>query len=193
MQYHAPSGLYLTKYRAYDPKDGRWLSRDPIEEAGGLNLYGYVGSQPTKFTDPSGLVKWSGEVYSAALVPGVGGAVYWFDLKSECVDGRYAYIRVRAWGFGAGFGARLTGGASGLTFDDGETDINPDGFEGTFRVMGANAGAILVGGWTLYQLGSNFSDVGAAPSPGLGIDLSVAAVRGKSRVTSVEWKKCNCD
>ncbi|GHU14001.1 hypothetical protein AGMMS50225_24990 [Betaproteobacteria bacterium] len=43
MQYHQPSGLYLTKYRAYDPRTGRWLSRYPIGEAGGLNLYGYVG------------------------------------------------------------------------------------------------------------------------------------------------------
>ena len=40
--YHAPSGLYLTHYRAYDPKTARWLSRDPIEEEGGINLYTYV-------------------------------------------------------------------------------------------------------------------------------------------------------
>jgi RHS repeat-associated protein len=55
MQYHAPSGLYLTKYRAYDPKDGRWLSRDPIEEAGGINLYSYVGGNPMMYVDPLGL------------------------------------------------------------------------------------------------------------------------------------------
>ncbi|GHT96521.1 hypothetical protein AGMMS49545_21720 [Betaproteobacteria bacterium] len=55
MQYHAPSGLYLTKYRAYDPKDGRWLSKDPIEEAGGLNLYGYVEGNPVNWIDPLGL------------------------------------------------------------------------------------------------------------------------------------------
>ena len=29
---HGPSGLYLTKYRAYDPGEGRWISRDPIGE-----------------------------------------------------------------------------------------------------------------------------------------------------------------
>jgi RHS repeat-associated protein len=55
MQYHAPSGLYLTKYRAYDPKDGRWLSRDPIGEAGGINLYAYVGGNPVRFVDLLGL------------------------------------------------------------------------------------------------------------------------------------------
>ena len=32
-----------------------WLSRDPIGEAGGLNLYGYVGNNPINFRDPLGL------------------------------------------------------------------------------------------------------------------------------------------
>jgi uncharacterized protein RhaS with RHS repeats len=46
--------LYLAKYRVYDPHTGRWLSRDPIEEAGGVNLYGYVGGNPVSRIDPSG-------------------------------------------------------------------------------------------------------------------------------------------
>jgi uncharacterized protein RhaS with RHS repeats len=29
-------------YRYYDPLTGRWPSRDPIEEEGGVNLYGFV-------------------------------------------------------------------------------------------------------------------------------------------------------
>ena len=29
-------------YRYYDPITGRWPSRDPIEERGGVNLYGFV-------------------------------------------------------------------------------------------------------------------------------------------------------
>ena len=28
----------------YDPAQGRWASRDPIEEQGGVNLYGFVGN-----------------------------------------------------------------------------------------------------------------------------------------------------
>jgi RHS repeat-associated protein len=32
MLYHADSGLYLTQFRAYDPRTARWLSRDPIGE-----------------------------------------------------------------------------------------------------------------------------------------------------------------
>ena len=55
MLYNADSGLYLTPYRAYDPVAGRWLSRDPIGERGGVNLYGYVGGDPVNRVDPSGL------------------------------------------------------------------------------------------------------------------------------------------
>lgn len=55
MYQHQPSGLNLTWYRAYDPQTARWLSKDPIEEAGGLNLYGYVGRSPLTGVDPYGL------------------------------------------------------------------------------------------------------------------------------------------
>ena len=53
--YHAASGLCLTKYRAYDAVTGRWLSRDPIEEEAGINLYAYVDNGPLFDVDPLGL------------------------------------------------------------------------------------------------------------------------------------------
>ena len=52
---HSTSGLCLTLYRAYDPETARWLSKDPIEEQGGLNLYAYVSNDPVNNTDPLGL------------------------------------------------------------------------------------------------------------------------------------------
>ncbi|MFC0130803.1 RHS repeat-associated core domain-containing protein, partial [Ralstonia solanacearum] len=54
MQYHAASGMYLTLFRAYDPSTGRWVSRDPIGEQGGFNLYAYVGGNPVSYIDPAG-------------------------------------------------------------------------------------------------------------------------------------------
>jgi RHS repeat-associated protein len=36
------TGLYYYGYRFYDPMTGRWPSRDPIEESGGKNLYGFL-------------------------------------------------------------------------------------------------------------------------------------------------------
>lgn len=56
MFYLEEAGLYLTQYRVYDPNTGRWLSRDPIGEMGGVNLYGYVGGNPVNNTDSSGLI-----------------------------------------------------------------------------------------------------------------------------------------
>lgn len=55
LYWHGLSGLYLATYRAYDPRAIRWLSRDPIEEAGGDNLYAYVGGNPISESDPQGL------------------------------------------------------------------------------------------------------------------------------------------
>jgi RHS repeat-associated protein len=52
---HARSGLNLTLNRAYKADLGRWINRDPIEEAGGINLYAYVENSPINFPDPSGL------------------------------------------------------------------------------------------------------------------------------------------
>jgi RHS repeat-associated protein len=57
--YHAGSGLHLTLFRAYDAELGRWLSADPLGEAGGLNLYRYVFNDPINGWDPYGLEFWS--------------------------------------------------------------------------------------------------------------------------------------
>jgi len=42
-------------YRYYDPLTGRWPSRDPIEEEGGFNLYGFVGNDGVTSVDHLGL------------------------------------------------------------------------------------------------------------------------------------------
>lgn len=47
--------MCLTHYRAYDADFGRWLSRDPIEESDGPNLYSYVWNNPTNWVDSFGL------------------------------------------------------------------------------------------------------------------------------------------
>jgi hypothetical protein len=42
-------------YRYYDPVTGRWPSRDPIEERGGVNLYAFVGNNGVNKSDVLGL------------------------------------------------------------------------------------------------------------------------------------------
>ncbi|MGF1483181.1 MAG: RHS repeat-associated core domain-containing protein [Opitutales bacterium] len=53
--YHAGSGLYLAKYRAYDAELGRWLSRDPLGFIDGPNVYAYVGNNPINVYEVHGL------------------------------------------------------------------------------------------------------------------------------------------
>ena len=42
-------------YRYYNASTGRWLSRDPIGEKGGANLYGFVRNEPNSHYDIRGL------------------------------------------------------------------------------------------------------------------------------------------
>jgi RHS repeat-associated protein len=44
-------GLVYYNFRYYSPELGRWLSRDPIEEQGGYNIYAMVGNAPVNFWD----------------------------------------------------------------------------------------------------------------------------------------------
>jgi len=48
--------LYYYGYRYYDPETGRWLSRDPVEEEGGLNLYEFAVNDSINHFDRYGNV-----------------------------------------------------------------------------------------------------------------------------------------
>ncbi|MGN0752811.1 MAG: RHS repeat domain-containing protein [Christensenellales bacterium] len=52
--YDSELALVYYNYRHYSPTDGRWLSRDPIEEQGGRNLYAIIGNNVSKETDSLG-------------------------------------------------------------------------------------------------------------------------------------------
>ena len=71
MFWAAEANLSLTHYRAYDAELGRWLSRDPLENAEmveGPNLYGYVGNEPVSRIDPEGLVGTTYDKWAAAQI-----------------------------------------------------------------------------------------------------------------------------
>jgi RHS repeat-associated protein len=94
MFYHQPSGKYLTVFRAYDPSIGRWISREPLGEDAGTNLYTFVGNNPLSYRDPLGLyfVYWGSpngraaaesQVNDLGNQPGTGPLVQ--DLQSSPV------------------------------------------------------------------------------------------------------------
>ena len=49
--YDSELDLVYYNYRHYSPSLGRFLSRDPIEEQGGLNLYAFVGNNSISISD----------------------------------------------------------------------------------------------------------------------------------------------
>jgi RHS repeat-associated protein len=75
------TGLILATNRYYDPTEGRWLTRDPIGYAGGLNLYGYCSGNPVNLVDPLGLCGEQGGYWSGywgdvwQVIKGYGNAV----------------------------------------------------------------------------------------------------------------------
>jgi RHS repeat-associated protein len=53
-EYDAETSMYFYRARYYDPKVGRFVTKDPIGFAGGINVYAYVENNPVRFKDPKG-------------------------------------------------------------------------------------------------------------------------------------------
>jgi len=88
--YYREGELYLLGQRWYDSKVGRFISRDPIGEKGGVNLYVYANNSPVILIDPEGKkIICGGYDFSASGVVGVGEVVgfsfYWcYDTCKKC-------------------------------------------------------------------------------------------------------------
>ena len=65
-------------FRYYNASTGRWPNRDPIEEAGGLNLYGMVGNDPVDSMDYLGLMRPGTPTrFDVTAIPGIMTANGW--------------------------------------------------------------------------------------------------------------------
>jgi len=72
-------------YRYYNSGTGRWLSRDPVQEYGGVNLYGFIANSPNNHSDLLGLKKKCGvESFT----------VKWSIAKNKYPDGVTALIEI---------------------------------------------------------------------------------------------------
>ena len=73
------TGVIYYGYRYYDPVTGRWPNRDPIEERGGANLYGFVGNDGVNSWDYLGMAVASGG-FTALL------SIVDFSVSMNCED-----------------------------------------------------------------------------------------------------------
>jgi RHS repeat-associated protein len=199
------TNLNHNRHRDYASDLGRYVQSDPLGLRAGLNRYTYVSDSPLRYSDPEGLIRWAGDVYTFGAAGAIGGQLYWFDLKSQCVDGKYAFIRIFASAITAGVGVKgagtASGSAGGVEFEDGLTTIDPGRFSGDFKVCDASIGVILVGGYTIYKAGQNTSYLNLLdpsqtglnrikPSPSIGVSASASCGWGSSAVVSVDIKCC---
>ena len=75
-EYFTHAGLYNYGVRFYSSGLGRWINRDPIAEAGGLNLYGFNHNSPPNYVDPYGRVPVVVAVAAVWAVVEVAGTLY---------------------------------------------------------------------------------------------------------------------
>ena len=147
---HRPSGLDLTLLRALDPRLGRWLSRDPVGEAAGLNLYAYVGNDPINAVDLFGNDK------STQVINAVGNFVYgWGNTVSFGIGDT-----VSTWVYGL-FGACTGIDKNSDAYKNGKiagivTEVAATGGYGAYRYLAARgaATALASGGGGAVAAGS---------------------------------------
>ena len=73
--YDQETGFFYNGARYYDPETGRYVTSDPMGLMGGLNTYGYVGADPLRYSDPTGLCWEDGRIGEIAGGGLVGGGV----------------------------------------------------------------------------------------------------------------------
>jgi RHS repeat-associated protein len=130
---HQASGLLGAVGRFFDSITGRWINRDPMTETGGINLYGYVGNDPSNATDPMGLCgvfnvrstdipeTIQSNVWSHNVIAGPGYEVRFYD-QGCCPSGHIKLVQAFKTGWGYLMGLPL--GPSLPPQLDGQPDAN---------------------------------------------------------------------
>jgi RHS repeat-associated protein len=144
MPLHALSGLSFYPYRDYSPSLQRWLSRDPISEAGGINLYGFVGNNSINRMDPFGLWRWD----RGYIQWGIG------SLLGPLIGFGSSEITAAAWG---GFAEGWSKGGQGVINDlTGGLNNSTDGYwYGSFDKVDKEAFGTGISCDSAFEFGSD--------------------------------------
>jgi|GEM_PF-1666622 len=154
----AETSLMLMGHRFYDPSLGRFLNRDPVGFAGGLNLFSYGANNPVSRVDHTGLFDWgraAGGFFRGLGLAAVGAAATaGFLTMFPATTVGVAVLGAVAVGtaIGTGLYEAFTGrehrwDGSGAMLD-----------EGDYSESIGNTASIVVGGSGLFQTRSLLSD-----------------------------------
>jgi RHS repeat-associated protein len=202
------SGLHYNLRRDYDYRTGRYLESDPMGLDAGINPYAYVDGNPILFSDPSGLIKWTGTVGTLSYVNRYGATGMRFSVDSECKCGVQIHLEVNAIGASVGLGRRATGSIGPVTLNDPWPCPQDDALGGLFEVFsaGVSFGAIPIPppgpasrigpgkpgialGVSKIFLGDSISEA-LPPGWSVGRDASIGATLGRAWITSATTKPC---
>ena len=88
------SGVEYYGYRYYDPKTGRWPSRDPMGELGGMNLYGFVRNDGVGRIDVLGNAAWGWvvEALGADIIDAIGLPDWLIEIEIDLFGGPEKYM-----------------------------------------------------------------------------------------------------
>jgi RHS repeat-associated protein len=128
-EFHPESGLYYYGYRFYQPDLQRWVSRDPIYEEGGVNLYRFVENSPLDLLDSLGLetpATWWEDLNDKS-VPDTGRDL-WNNFWGKQAPAQYDGFAGCPWG-----GSGYTGGfGGGISLAEGASESGGDNGLGKF-------------------------------------------------------------
>lgn len=148
------TGLVYYGYRFYDPVFGRWLSRDPIKENGGLNLYGFVRNSSVCSWDFLGLFG-SGKMYNGVYFAGhsdfFGNDIFNYNLEDDAWDSN----PFTPWGMHRHFRSRL---AVKRALSDSVPECDKDLTERLLHQL-QDTFVHWAGGWRWWKLGHAFARI----------------------------------
>ena len=214
--------IVLTLFRAFDPALGRWLSADPLGEAGGMNLYAYCYGNPLNLYDPDGMwparPEWMltnaeiGDALNDGFFATLDGAIPFADpfadagKYDQCESGvstsqffggisRDAAIAL-ATGGGSTFANAAAQAKNPLLYELGSTTVSP----GTWRFLKhtsvVNRGRILAAkhGGIMKAFAAESSFFRALPNAGSGLTpLGSAIAAGGLHAADAATNSSDCD
>ncbi len=139
-RFDAETQLYYVRNRTYSPVLGRWIQRDPIGYASGINLYGYVEGEPTGNSDPGGTIVYALIYATVDITAGLGGSMSFGYATYDC--GNSAQFLAISQRLGANIGIAF---ANGGIFSGCLSDFIKEGISGIDLTVSADVGLPIVG------------------------------------------------